>query len=73
MSERMKRDRMIEKMCKMANELMKDYSWEKECKIWDLCYDWNSNHCDCEIFMSEVSDDNDEVNGFAIEDDVWYF
>lgn len=70
----MTRAQTISKMIKMANELVKDYSWEKNNELWDMCYDWNSTHPEREeIFMCETSDDDDNVNGFMIEDDVWYW
>ncbi len=70
----MTRNQTISKMMKMANELMKNYTWEKNKALWDMCYDWNSTHEESEeIFMCETSDDDDNVNGFMIEDDVWYW
>ena len=58
---------------KMADQLMVEYTLELNNKMWEMCYEWNSNHPDEEIFMSETSDDEDNVNGFMIEDDVWYW
>lgn len=68
----MTREEMIGKLYKIANDLFKDYSYEKWNEMWSLCSDWNSTHDSREeIFMSETSDDEDRVNGFMIEDDVW--
>jgi hypothetical protein len=60
----------------MANDLYKDHAenwtWTAEQKIWTICCDWNRDHEDEEIFMCETSDDDDNVNGFMIEDDLFY-
>ena len=74
MARNTRREKQIIKMMKMANKLVKNYSWELNQKLWDMCSDWNSTHDeDDEIFMCETCDDNDNVNGFMIEDDVWYW
>lgn len=69
----MTRDEMIRTLVNIANRLVKNYSWDLNSKMWDLCCDWNAEHDDAEIFMSEVSDDDDNVIGFMIEDDTWYW
>ena len=74
MARNTRREKQIIKMMKMANKLVKNYSWELNQKLWDMCSDWNSTHDeDEEIFMCETCDDDDNVNGFMIEDDVWYW
>ena len=74
MARNTRREKQIIKMMKMANKLVKNYSWELNQKLWDMCSDWNSTHDENdEIFMCETCDDNDNVNGFMIEDDVWYW
>lgn len=70
----MTREKTISKMTKIANELVKNYTLEKNQALWNMCYDWNSAHSEREgIFMCETTDDDDNVNGFMIEDDVWYW
>lgn len=71
----MTRDKYIEEMFRKANELIKDYTWEKNCELWDMAYEWNATHEESEeIFMSEIwEEDGYEGNGFMIEDDVWFF
>lgn len=70
-----KREKMIAKMCKKANALHKNYTWEGWKKIWDMCSDWNSTHPESEeIFMCEHwNEETDLVDGFYIEDDYWIF
>lgn len=72
---REERKRTIEKMYKMANGLVENYSWEANCKLWDMAYEWNGNHDEeDEIFMCEIyREDGYDADGFMIEDDYWYF
>jgi hypothetical protein len=75
------RDRLIEKMVKMAIAITgknsDKWTWDAEMAIWDLCSDWNSEHYDgmydeAEIFMSDYqTEDSEYVNGFMIEDDYF--
>ena len=69
------KERMITKMVKLANDLVKNYTWEKNKALWSMCSDWNSNHEESEeIFMCELDADDEHPNGgFCIEDDCWYF
>ena len=68
----MTREQMLRKLYKIANDLFKDYTWDKWYEMWTLCSDWNSTHDEREeIFMAELSDDDGWLNGFMIEDDVW--
>ena len=68
----MTREQMLRKLYKIANDLFKDYTLDKWNEMWGLCSDWNSTHDSREeIVMSEICDDEDRVNGFMIEDDVW--
>ena len=74
----MSKDKMVLKLMKMAGEITgkntEKYTWEKYRKLWDMCYDWNSEHPDCEIFMCDMSKaDGDEHDGFYIEDDYFIF
>ena len=74
----MKKDKMVEKMYKLANEITgkntKNYTWEKGSKLWDMASEWNSTHEDSEIFMCEVhKEDGYEYDGFMIEDDIFYY
>ncbi len=69
----MTRDKMIEKLMEMASELIKSYDYEKNNKMWELCSDWNTEHEDEEIFMSDVAGDDNVVNGFMIEDYIYYW
>lgn len=71
----MTREQTILKMVKMADELVKNYSYDKYNEIWEICSDWNREHEGSEeIFMCDYqSDDSAYVNGFMIEDDYWVF
>lgn len=70
----MTRRETIEKMMKMANALMKNWTRDGENAIWDIAYDWNREHDESEeIFMCEKYDDDDELVGFYIEDDFWLY
>lgn len=64
----------ISLMMEKANKIYKDgWSWDAEMEIWSICSEWNSEHDEDEIAMYEHSDENNIVNGFYIEDDVWVF
>ena len=69
------REQMILKMMEMANDVVKNYTWEKYHKIWTMCADWNSSHESSEeIFMCDMEADEEHPNGgFYIEDDYWVF
>ena len=71
----MTRNETLKAMYKMANELVKDYSFDKNNALWEMAYDWNSEHEESEeIFMCEIwKEDGYEHDGFMIEDDIWYF
>ena len=71
----MTRDEYIKEMFKKANELVKNYTWEKNRELWDMASDWNANHEEREeILMCEIcKEDGYEGNGFMIEDDYWLF
>lgn len=65
----MSREQVLSRMYDMANKVE---TKEELDAIWALCSDWNREHPDEEIFMSDYqSDGSDYVNGFMIEDD-WY-
>ena len=68
-----KKEKTIRKMWEMVDKLYGNYSRDEEMKIWDLCYEWNSEHEDDEIFMCETGDEGNTVNGFMIEDDCFYY
>ena len=72
------REQMIRFMCRIANKLVcdgfKNNTWRANRKLWRMCSDWNSTHDSREeIFMCETSDDDNNVNGFMIEDEVFYW
>lgn len=68
----MTRNETLKKLYRIANDLFKNYTLDKWNEMWDLCCDWNSTHDSSkEIFMSETCDEEERVNGFMIEDDVW--
>lgn len=68
----MTRNETLKKLYRIANDLLKNYTLDKWNEMWDLCCDWNSTHDSSEeIFMSETCDEEERVNGFMIEDDVW--
>ena len=71
----MKRAEYIQEMIVKANELVENYSYDKNRELWEMAYDWNANHDESEeIFMSELwKEDGYDNDGFAIEDDCWYF
>ena len=71
----MTRNSYIKEMFKKANDLVDNYTWEKNCELWDMAYDWNAKHLeDEEIFMCEIyKEDGYEGDGFMIEDDYWLF
>ena len=71
----MTRSEYIQEMFKKANELVKNYTWGKNCELWDMAYVWNANHEESEeIFMCEIwEEDGYDGNGFMIEDDCWFF
>ena len=71
----MKKENKINALMNKANKLMKHYTVAGERKIWRECGDWNDKQTDEseEIFMCEVSDENNTVIGFAIEDGIWYY
>ena len=71
----MKREEKIIKLMDKANKLMKRYTVAGERKIWRECGDWNDKQTDEseEIFMCEVTDENNTLIGFAIEDGIWYY
>lgn len=68
-----RKQKELNKLFKLAEELISDYTWEKYSKLWGECSDWNREHEDEEIFMCETSDENDYVNGFMIEDYAFYY
>lgn len=70
-----KRRKYLENMYKKANELVKNFTYEKNCELWDMAYSWNANHSEEEeIFMCEIwKEDGYDGDGFMIEDDYWYF
>ena len=70
---REKREKVLEKMFKLAVDVVDNYTAEKNNKLWDMSLDWNREHEDCEIIMCETCDDNGNVNGFMIEDYPYYF
>ena len=55
----------------MAKELSVKYDYNKNNEMWELCYEWNSEHEDQEIFMCEDEDENGNFRYF-IEDDYFY-
>ena len=71
------RENVIKKMFDLANFISgdnwKNWTRDRENHLWDMCSDWNREHEDEEIFMCETSDDDDNVNGFMIEDDPFYY
>ena len=66
-----KRDKTIERLHKMALKLSKKFDYDLNKKMWTLCYDWNSEHEDAEIFMCDDEDEEGRYRYF-IEDDYYY-
>ena len=64
------RQRYINKMVELANDIVRDYTWEKWERLWSMSSDWNSTHED-EIAMYEHENEDGVVDGFYIEDDYW--
>lgn len=74
----MTRNEMIDKLVRMAIAITGDNSgkgtWDDHMAIWTACNDWNDEHEDEEIFMSEYqTEDSEVVNGIMIEDDYFIF
>lgn len=70
--DRAKRDKMLDKLYKIANQLGKKYSRDAYNKMWTMCSDWNSEHFeDGEIFMCEDYDEDGKFR-YYIEDDYFY-
>lgn len=68
----MTKQKVIEQMVQIANELTKNYTWDKFNALLDLCSDWNEEHEEEYIFMCDhVSEETGLTNGFYIEDDYW--
>lgn len=64
---------MIGRLLDLAVRFMKTDDGRIYRAIWNICCEWNRRHEDLEIAVYETSDDDDNVNGFAIEDEVFYF
>ena len=62
-----KRDKVLEKMHNICNELTKNYTWDQYNLLCAICSDWNNDHEDEEIFLCDTDD------GIAIEDDIYRF
>ena len=67
------RKQALEYLSKKVPEMAKNYTWDKYCECFGFCSAWNSAHDGEEIFMSEHSNDNDEVDGIYLEDDYWLY
>lgn len=69
------REEYIQEMIKRALELVKNYTWDANKKLWDMAYDWNATHDESEeIFMSELwKEDGYDKDGFSIGDDCFWF
>lgn len=69
------RDKYIAEIHNKANELVKDYTWNENCKLWEMVSCWNDSHdVTEEIFMCEIEADEEHENGgFMIEDYSYYF
>lgn len=68
-----RKQKKLNKLFSMADELTRNYTWDGEMKIWEECSDWNREHEDEEIFMCEVAIDSEYVNEFMIEDYTYTF
>lgn len=66
-----KRETVLKKLYKMAQELARAYDRDKYNAMWELCYEWNSEHGEAEIFMCEDEDEAGEFR-YYIEDDYFY-
>lgn len=71
----MTRADMIEKLFEMANELAKNYTWDKYYEIFDTCCNWNREHEESEeIFVCEIyKEDGYENDGIMVEDDYFLY
>ena len=71
----MTRAEMMEKLFGMANELTKDYTWDKYCELFNACHDWNRDHEENEeIFVCEVFKEDGFANdGIAVEDEYFFY
>lgn len=73
----MTKKQMVDRLVDKANELAETnrLNFHEAKAIWNMCLNWNDEQYDEseQIFMCECFDDNDEVNGFYIEDGRWLF
>lgn len=75
----MTRTEYLQEMVKRANGLIEDYTVEKDNELWEMSSSWNSNHSSdeeiamCELWEDENGNETDEMTGFTIEDDRWFY
>ena len=66
-----KRERFLSGCYDMAYEIIKENKVESE--LFSLVSDWNMKYPNAEIAMYEKADENDNVIGFGLEDDSFYW
>lgn len=70
----MKRSEMVSILHKLANEIRKDYTWEKFYDIFTIASDWNIQNPEEEIFVCEIyAVDGYENDGIMIEDEIYCY
>lgn len=65
----MTRNEVLAQIYRMAEKLSKEWNYEEDDKMWELCSDWNREHEDEEIFMMQ----DEEENRFYVEDDYFLY
>lgn len=67
------RTEVLDKIYDLAADVVTTGSDDSYDMIWELSFDYNTNHPD-QISVSEIWDENDEeIIGIQIEDDPFYF
>lgn len=66
-------DKYRDYMFRKANEVIKNWTRDGEDDLWHMANEWNRFNDDSEIFMCELCDENNHINGFMIEDDTFYY
>ena len=71
-----KREKMILKMCKLADFIIRNNGKEKSDKAYEnlleICWKWNHENPKEEIYITECWNDTDtEIIGFSIDDNLF--
>jgi len=70
----MTRNDVIKKMFSIANDMRKNWTWDKYDELITIGSDWNAEHEDEEIFCCDYQgEDSEYSNGIMIEDEIFIF